>query len=116
MRFQRQARLTSKQDFTRVFDQASRFSNGGLTSLVRRNDLDHARLGLAIAKRNVKLASGRNRIKRLVREGFRHHLERLCGLDIIFLVRPGVAERSNLELHEALDRHWNRLIELCRES
>lgn len=116
MRFPRQARLTTKQDFTRVFDQASRFSHGGFTSLARSNTLGHARLGLAVAKRNVRLATGRNRIKRLVREGFRQHLDHLCGVDIIFLVRPGVADRGNRALHEALERHWNRLIEQCRQQ
>ena len=116
MRFPRQARLTRKQDFTRVFDQASRFSHGGFTLLARANALGHARLGLAIAKRNVRLATARNRIKRLAREGFRRHQDRLGGLDIVVLVRPGVAARSNRALRQALETLWSRLIESCKES
>lgn len=116
MRFPRQARLTRKQEFSRVFDQARRYSHGGFTLLVRANARGHARLGLAIAKRNVRLATARNRIKRLVREGFRHHLDRLCGLDIVVLVRPGVDLRSNRTLREALETLWSRLIEQCKES
>lgn len=46
-----------------------------------------ARLGIVVAKRNVKLAVARNRIKRLVRETFRQQQQRLNGLDIVVVIK-----------------------------
>ena len=51
------------------------------------NSHPQARLGIVVAKRNVRLAVARNRIKRLVRETFRHQQQRLNGLDIVVVVK-----------------------------
>ena len=76
--------------------------------LVRGNDFGIARLGLAVAKKRVRRAVARNRIKRLVRESFRHHGEVLRGLDVVVLCRfNGVAPGE--ELRRSLARHWQRL-------
>ena len=77
------------------------------------NTLSHPRLGLAIAKKQVKSAVIRNRIKRIVRESFRTHQHLLPPLDIVVLVRRGVADRSPAELHRSLQRHWERLVRRC---
>ena len=68
-----------------------------------------ARLGLAVAKKHVRRAVARNRIKRLIRESFRRHRDLLEGLDIVVLVRPGVEKADNATLLAALNRHWRRL-------
>jgi ribonuclease P protein component len=44
---------------------------------------DAARLAIAVAKRLVKHAVARNRIKRLVREGFRQHPVSACANDLL---------------------------------
>ena len=117
MRFSRQVRLTQAQEFSRIFDKPVRSKVGGLIVLARRNDLGYPRLGLAIAKKNVRAATGRNRIKRLIRESFRQHQSKLCGIDIVVLTRPGVGDRSNPVLFKALEKHWNSLLEeLCEAS
>lgn len=81
-----------------------------LTVLARQNGLDHARLGLAISKRMIKTAVGRNRVKRQIRESFRHHQTQLAGLDIVVLSRNAAAQASNLELRNSLQAHWERLL------
>lgn len=80
------------------------------------NGLEYPRLGLAISKRNIKTAVGRNRVKRLVREGFRHNLEQLTGLDIVVLSRKKTREFSNQTLQHSLNRHWRRLAKRCANS
>lgn len=45
------------------------------------------RLGIVVAKRNVKLAVERNRLKRAIRESFRHQCQQLTGLDIVVVVK-----------------------------
>ncbi len=86
-----------------------------MTVLARRNDGGLARVGLAISKKHVRRAVDRNRIKRVVRESFRLHLELLQGLDIVVLARGGIAAKNNQELRAALNAHWNKLAR-CRKS
>jgi|TARA_B100000315_G_scaffold249896_1_gene281826 ribonuclease P protein component len=46
-----------------------------------------ARLGLVVAKRDIRRANERNQVKRIVREAFRHKRDELPALDVIVLVR-----------------------------
>lgn len=78
--------------------------------LMRSNDLNLARLGLAISKKRLKAANARNRAKRIVRESFRHHQEQLSGYDVVVINRDGVKESNNQELLLSLEHHWNNLV------
>lgn len=68
---------------------------------------------MAIAKKQVRMAVARNRIKRVVRESFRCHQNVLPALDIVVLARRGTAEKDKRELHRSLRNHWNRLGRQC---
>ena len=115
-RFPRRARLTRPEDYKSVFAQATRTTVGCLTLLARRNQLEHPRLGLAIAKKHASSAVARNRIKRVARASFRLQQYLLGGVDLVLLSRPGVAELSRTELHAALSKLWLKLVERCKES
>ena len=78
------------------------------TVLYRPNHAREARLGLAIGKKHCKLATGRNRLKRIVRESFRQHRRQLAGLDIVVLNQPAAAAASNGTLFDSLAQHWRR--------
>jgi len=80
-----------------------------------KNRLTHPRLGMAIAKKQVKSAVNRNRIKRIVRESFRLHRHAIPPLDIVVMARRGAAEKSSAELHRSLRKHWERLIRQCAD-
>jgi ribonuclease P protein component len=80
-----------------------------MTVLAIPNSLPHARLGTTVSLRNAGCAVQRNRIKRLVRESFRQHQDMLNGWDVVVLVRPGVATRSNLQLFTSLENHWRTI-------
>lgn len=68
-----------------------------------------ARLGIAVSKRNLRLAVERNRIKRLVRESFRTSGIRDLGLDIVVLPRAAVLQASPDRLRQALATRWESL-------
>ena len=68
-----------------------------------------ARLGLAVSKKQVKLAVQRNRIKRLVRESFRGNRQTLDAQDFVVIARAGVGDRSNTQIVASLRLHWARL-------
>lgn len=53
------------------------------------------RLGIVVAKRNVRLAVNRNRLKRLIREAFRQQQHCLPGLDVVVVVRKDFAAQAN---------------------
>lgn len=79
------------------------------TVLYRPNGSDQPRLGLAIGKKNCRLASGRNRLKRIVRESFRQNREAIGGMDLVILNQPAAARADNKALFDSLDRHWRRI-------
>ena len=107
--FGKQQRLLNGADFKRVFSRAERSSDRYFTVLMRTNSTAAARLGLAIAKKQVRRAVDRNRIKRIVRESFRHHQQELGSVDCVVMARRDTAAATNAELHASLQQHWKRL-------
>lgn len=92
--------------YGRVFRKAERSKDQLFTVLFRSNGSREARLGLAISKKNTRLAAGRNRLKRLVRESFRQHKDKLAGLDIVVLNQRATHSADNLTLFASLQKHW----------
>jgi len=89
-------------------------NKGPLLLLIKPNELLYPRLGLAIAKKQVKLAVQRNQIKRFARESFRQHNSSLPCVDMILLVRKRINEIDNKELHQCLESVWQQLIKQVR--
>lgn len=74
------------------------------------------RLGLVIAKKHIKLAVDRNRVKRLIRESFRLNKATLPSVDIVVLARKGMGELDNKELQQLLNNSWLRLNKYAKRS
>lgn len=109
--FRKSMRLLNSHDFKCVFDDAPlRTSHQLFLLLARRNQLPTARLGLVIAKKHIRHAVDRNRMKRLIRETFRARQQQLSGVDVIVLARKGMHEIPNAELINQLNGQWQRLI------
>jgi ribonuclease P protein component len=99
-------RLSDTADFSRVFSGARRSRDRYFTVLSKPNGRRSARLGLAISKKHCRLASGRNRLKRIVRESFRRHRPELASVDIVVMAQPGTEAVDNATLFDSLDGHW----------
>lgn len=109
--FPRHVRLLNAGDYQSVFnDTSSKVFAGEFLLLARKRDDNQTRLGLIVSKKTDKRAVGRNRIKRLVRDSFRHNKIPLCGLDIIFLARQGIKDLDNATLQKRLDKAWDQLV------
>lgn len=78
--------LTPSQ-FTFVFQQPQRAGTPQITILGRLNSLGHPRIGLTVAKKNVRRAHERNRIKRLTRESFRLRQHELPAMDFVVVAK-----------------------------
>ena len=72
------------------------------------NNLEHPRLGYSIPKRGTKLASRRNRLKRIVKESFRLKAHQLPLMDVIVLVRK---ETQDEVLKTVLDSGFSKLMQ-----
>jgi len=107
--FPRDKRLISAADYAVVFKQPVKSSDRYFSVLARGNSIDHPRLGMAIAKKSIKTAVGRNRVKRTVRESFRLHFKQLGSFDLVVLARPEAAQVDRAQLRRSLERHWQRL-------
>ncbi|RKZ54202.1 MAG: ribonuclease P protein component [Candidatus Parabeggiatoa sp. nov. 3] len=114
--FTREQRLLKHKQYKLVFDKPCKSSDQYLTVLARTNGVPQARLGLAIAKKRVKQAVERNRIKRLIRESFRHHQSCLAGLDCVVLAKTGIEQVNNRTLLHSLAKHWLKLSRRCKTS
>ena len=108
--FSREKRLLTPRHFKAVFDSPTgKVPGKNLLLLARNNDLDHPRLGLVIGKKSVKLSVERNRLKRLMRESFRHHQDNLVGWDIVIIARKGLGDVESPELIQHFGKLWKRL-------
>jgi ribonuclease P protein component len=111
--FSRELRLLTPDDFQPVFKNAIPAVSPHLTLLARKNSLDHPRIGMAIPKKHIKRAVGRNRIRRIVREQFRQQQHKLPAIDIVVIAKAGIADLSNQEINKILDKLWRKLVQRC---
>lgn len=108
--FSRQLRLLKASEFKRVFDHTElRSSSPHILILAASNQLDHPRLGFVLAKKQIKHAVQRNRVKRLVRESYRNHQHQLLAADYVILARSGIIELDNREIRDMIDALWFKL-------
>ena len=102
-------RLTKPSDFTEVFKSSKRLTDGNFVILFRPNGLAVARLGIAISRKSVRLASTRNRLKRIIREGFRRHKDDLKGLDIVVVAKRSINTANHSIIASSLSAQWKKL-------
>ena len=103
LNFPKSHRLLRPADYGKVFDDVQlKVPHRNFLILATPNQLEHARIGLIFSKKNLKLSVQRNRIKRQIRESFRHQTDLPC-LDIIVLGRQGLASLDNHTVRAAVD-------------
>jgi ribonuclease P protein component len=111
-RFPRAARLLDKAQFDAVFAAKRRQHSTLFLLHIAPGAHDCARLGLAIAKRVVALASQRNRLKRHAREAFRSVRDTLPPLDLVLVAKAPAQAQPGRALRADLDALFARLASL----
>jgi ribonuclease P protein component len=115
--FGKSRRLLKAADYKQVFDHnEARASHRYFLLLAKPSTSAHQRLGLVVAKKNVKLAVQRNKVKRVVRETFRQLPDNDPPLDMIFLARRGVEQLDKRQLSSILREQWRKLTRQIAQS
>lgn len=110
--FGKNRRLLGASDFQPVFNSARfKVSCQHLLVLALPASVDFSRIGLVVAKKNVRRAVDRNRVKRILRESFRHNQGLLPAVDIVILARSGIGTLSNEDLRQKIEKLWRDLIQ-----
>ena len=105
--FRKSEKLLLKVDFSAVFGRPDgRFSTDPLRMLYKKNDLGLSRIGIIVPKKIVRLATARNRHKRLIKEQFRLVKKNLPNVDIVLLLKKRICEK---DLIQGCERLWKFL-------
>jgi ribonuclease P protein component len=113
--FGREKRLLTTRAFQVVFgDTHHKVSHPNFLLLARPNQLPSARLGMVVAKKNIRFSVHRNRVKRVVRDSFRLVQHDLVPVDVIFLVRRGMDKLSFQDQTDLMLGAWKKLHQKLR--
>lgn len=109
-KFTKAQRLLTPAAYRLVFDGTERkLHQPHLMAFVRTNEQALARIGMAITKKKVPTAVQRNRIKRHIREQFRHCAAQLKPFDIVFIVKKPINNLDNKELKNEINAIFKKL-------
>ncbi|HHN73790.1 MAG TPA: ribonuclease P protein component [Acidobacteria bacterium] len=99
------ARLKKRREYLEVYDRGIRVAGGHIVLFVLPGSTGIARLGIT-ATRRVGVAADRNRVRRRLREVFRHHRHALPEWDLVVNVRRSAVGRS----YQGLEKDFLELI------
>ena len=77
----KRCRLSARAQFQKVYAEGQRYDGRLMAAFLRRNELDHHRLGVTASTKAVGKSVERNRTRRLLRELFRRTADELNGLE-----------------------------------
>ena len=110
-------RLRKRAQFLTLSKQGKKVYTDCFIAIVHDSTAQNNRLGITVSKK-VGNAVRRNRIKRIIREYFRHHKESITGpIDINIIARKGLTTLSNQQILEKLDKLFKKIaLAICHEK
>ena len=115
--FGTESRIRCAADYKSVFDGALfKVHQPHFLFLAKLTEQPNSRLGIVVAKKKVRRAHERNRIKRLARESFRlHKLQFNADIDIVVMPKVGIEAVPNAELFQQLEFAWSKLQRIVKK-
>ena len=114
--FPKNHRLACSIEYRFVIALDCRSKDALFVVYARNNGRQLGRLGVTVSRRVSPKAVERNRIKRAIRESFRHQKEILMGLDIVTIARGATKKLEAKQLFISLGRHWRTVDQQCRHA
>jgi ribonuclease P protein component len=111
--FPRSSRLVKASEYQQVFSKNVRIGDDCFTLLIGKAESPQARIGFAIAKKQIKRAVDRNRIKRQLRESFRLHQLELPKHDLVVMVRHKILTLNHQQIQQRMLKHWRTVAKKC---
>jgi len=107
--FPKSSRLLDSVSYAQVFDGCDKKASSKIGTLLSvTTALPRSRIGIVVAKRQIKHANQRNQVKRLVREDFRLRSFPRSS-DYVFLARHPCSKLNKAQFANELDRLWQKL-------
>ncbi len=113
----RDKRLRASKEFSQVYQSKQWGGSQHFTFNVLAHSPDDkltSRLGVTVSKKVAKQAVIRNRIKRQIKEFYRHRSERLLDADLVISAKPSSAKVSDKERLESLEQLWSKILKWQR--
>ena len=113
-------RLKKPAQFQSVYQSkqwgGSRFFTFNVLARDKNTQVEHLKsvLGVTVSKKVSKRAVDRNRIKRQVREFFRHRKNELVNADVIITAKPNSLKASDQDRHDSLLELWTKVLKWQR--
>ncbi|MHB8121514.1 MAG: ribonuclease P protein component [Desulfuromonadaceae bacterium] len=101
--FPKSARLRKRAEFLQLSSARNKTTVRGFLVVWRENDLQTARLGITASKK-IGCAVVRNRVKRYLREFFRHNRFGMAAVDINIIPRRESAQMTYSDVVRELNR------------
>lgn len=90
--YRKSERLRKNNEFVSVMKQGKRLSVDGLSLFYAENNTADFRVGISVSRKLAR-ATGRNKLKRLLRGAISQTLEgRARGYDLVFVARQGLVD------------------------
>jgi len=112
-------RLAKPDDFHWVYQSKQWGGSNLFTYNVRANQeselvLSGSRLGVTVAKKVSKRAVDRNRLKRQMREFYRHRQEQLTNASLVITAKPASLKATDSEREQSLQELWAKVLKWQR--
>jgi ribonuclease P protein component len=107
--FPKDVRLLKRSQFLTLSKQGKKIHTSYFIAAVLDGTENNNRIGITVSKK-VGNAVERNRIKRIIREYFRHRKDSITGIrDINIIARKGLTTLSNRQIIEKLDKLFTKI-------
>ena len=104
--------IPSSEGFNEAFTKPDRkASTKHFMLLLKENDLGYARIGVAVRKKDIKLAVQRNRIRRKIKGSFRANILKLTAADYVVFVKKNITDDSAV-IKKELEDLWQKIEKL----
>lgn len=116
-KFPKTLRLRANTEFQLHFKTATKkIVNSHFIALIKSNNLGRPRIGISLTKKKIASAAERNRIKRIVRESFRHKQDQLPPVDIVIVAKHKIQDTPSELLRTKLEQQWQEIIAFYRKA